>query len=405
MAQIEYKKRWISAKMKKALNVSKVLILTGARQTGKTTLLRNEPPFSHYKYFTMDNLDILAQAEKDPYPMLSIDKNIIIDEAQRVPKVLLVIKQIVDENKDYHFILSGSANFLLIKNISETLAGRASYFKLYPFTYSEMRGKNIPEWFINIFQERFPEEKEIRNNEDINWTLFRGFLPPLLYLKNSEEISMWWDGYIKTYLERDLRDLSNVSSLADFRNLMELLALRTGSVIDQTGLSSDTGISQPTIHRYINLLETSHLFVKLRPFVKSKSKRITKRPKGYFIDTGLAAHLSGNRNHKDIDEKFKGHLFESMILENLLAISDILGINIYFWRTKAGREVDFILEYRRKVLAIEVKLSNKAKYEDIQNLLYFINETPNAIGGILIYNGNKIQKLTSNIFAIPWIML
>ncbi len=405
MAQTNYKKRWISNKMRKALNVSKVIILTGARQTGKTTLLRNEPPFAHYKYFTMDNLDTLAQAEKDPYPLLSVGKNIVIDEVQRVPKVLLAIKQIVDENKDYRFILSGSANFLLIKNISETLAGRASYFKLYPFAYSEVKGENIPEWFINFFQKQFPVEKEVKNDEDVSQILFRGFLPPLLDLHDPEEISIWWDGYIKTYLERDLRDLSNVSSLADFRNLMELLTLRTGSVIDQTGLSGDTGISQPTIHRYINLLETSHLFVKLRPFVKSKSKRITKRPKGYFIDSGLAAHLSGIRNPTDIDGKFKGHLFESMILENLLAISDVLGIKIYFWRIKNGREVDFVLEYGRKVLAIEVKLSNKAKYEDIQNLLHFIDETPNALGGILIYNGNKIQKLTANVFAIPWTML
>ena len=402
-----YKKRWIAEKMRKALNVSKVLILTGARQTGKTTLLRNESPFNNYKYFSMDDLDILTQAEKNPSPILSSGKNIVIDEAQRVPKVMLAIKQIVDNEKDRRFILSGSANFLLLKNISETLAGRATYFTLYPFTFSESKRKEIPYWLLNMFKGEYPKEKSIINKLSTTPMLFKGFLPPVLELENPEEISMWWNGYIKTYLERDLRDLSNIASLGDFRNVMELLALRTGSIVDQTGISRDTGISQPTVHRYINLLEASHLFVRLRPFTKIKSKSITKTPKGYFIDTGIAAHLAGYRDSSAMDGKFKGHLFESMILANLLTLADIWGMRIYFWRTRGGKEkeIDFVLEYGRKVLPVEVKFSNKVNYNDIQNILYFLSTNPNAVGGIVIYNGNKIYRLSSNIFAIPWMML
>ncbi len=407
MINKEYKKRWITEKMRRALGMSKVLILTGARQTGKTTLLKNESPFNEYRYFNMDDLDTLAQAEKDPYPILSSGKNIIIDEAQRVPKVLLAIKQIVDNEKDRHFILSGSANFLLLKNISETLAGRATYFTLYPFTFSELKGRKVPYWLLNIFKGEYPEEKGIDSNLPTTLILFRGFLPPVLKLRNSEEISMWWDGYTKTYLERDLRNLSNISSLGDFRNVMELLALRTGSIVDQTGISRDTGISQPTVHRYINLLEASYLFVRLRPFTKIKSKSITKTPKGYFIDAGIATYLSGFREPNAIDEKFEGHLFESVILENLLTLTGIWGMNIYFWRTRGGKEkeVDFILEYGRKILPIEVKFKSKVNYGDIQNLIYFLSVNPNAVAGMVIYNGNKIYKLASNIFAVPWVML
>jgi len=256
-----------------------------------------------------------------------------------------------------------------------------------------------------MFNKEYPKEKEIINKLPIEQILFRGFLPPVLELKNIEEITIWWNGYIKTYLERDLRDLSNVASLGDFRTVMELLALRTGSIIDQTGISQDTGISQPTVHRYINLLEASNLYIRLKPFAKIKSKSITKTPKGYFIDTGIATHFAAYRDPSTIDEKFRGNLFESMVLSNLLTIADIYGMNVYFWRTREGKEVDFILEYGRAILPIEVKLSNKVQYNDIQNILYFISLNPNAVGGIVIYNGNQIYRLSSNIFAIPWVML
>jgi predicted AAA+ superfamily ATPase len=159
------------------------------------------------------------------------------------------------------------------------------------------------------------------------------------------------------------------------------------------------------VHRYLNLLEASNLFVRLRPFTKIKSKSITKTPKGYFIDPGLAAHLAGYKDPSPMDEKFKGNLFESLILLNLLCLAEIYGMNVYFWRTKEGKEVDFILEYGRVILPLEVKMSNKVQYADLQNLLYFLRMNPQAVGGIVIYTGSDIQKLASNIFAIPWVML
>ncbi|MBC7363285.1 MAG: ATP-binding protein [Candidatus Aminicenantes bacterium] len=405
-----YKERWLAEKLKKSLKVSSVLILTGARQTGKTTLLMNEPILKTYKYFSLDDLDVLAQAQKDPSPIISSARNIIIDEAQRVPKLLYAIKQAVDSDrgKGRCFVLSGSANLLLLKNISETLAGRATYHTLFPFTYSEYQGSQKPEWLLKMFKKIYPKEKEkVSTPPSLTPILFRGFLPPVLEFKpeSYEEISMWWDGYIKTYLERDLRDLSQVSSLTDFRAVMQLLALRTASLVDQSGISRDTGISQPTVHRYLNLLEASNLFVRLKPFTKIKSKSITKTPKGYFIDPGLAAHLAGHKDPSAIDEKFKGNLFESLVLLNLLCLAEIYGMNVYFWRTKEGKEVDFILEYGRGVLPVEVKMSSKVQYADLQNLLHFLKMNPQAVGGVVIYTGSDIQKLASNIFAIPWVML
>ncbi len=403
-----YIKRWLTENLKKALKFSRVLILTGARQTGKTTLLKNEAIFKDYKYFSLDDLDVLAQVQRDPNPIISSGHSIIIDEAQRAPKLLYAIKQAVDNEKNRRFVLSGSANLLLLKNVSETLAGRATYHTLFPFTYSEYQGRSKPDWILRMFKKAFPSEKEIAPKlPDLSSILFRGLLPPILKLEPDclEEISMWWNGYIKTYLERDLRDLSQIASLTDFRMVMQLLALRTGSIVDQSSLSRDAGISQPTVYRYINLLEASNLYVRLRPYTKMKSKSITKTPKGYYIDPGLAAQLAGYKDPSAMDEKFKGNLFESMVLLNLLCLADIYGMNVYFWRTKEGKEVDFILEFGKAVLPVEVKISNKVQYADLQNLFYFLSLSSQAIGGLVIYNGNKILRLSPNIFAIPWVML
>jgi len=409
-----YIKRWLADKLSASLNVSSVLVLTGARQTGKTTLLKNEPIFKGFKYFSLDDLDTLAQVQRDPSPIINSGQNIIIDEAQREPKILYAVKKAVDAQhkpRERRFILSGSANLLLLKSISETLAGRATYHTLYPFTPSEYRGKKKPDWIIDLFKKIYPEEKEFpeiketNNAPSLSHLFYRGFLPPVFSLNTPEEISIWWDGYIKTYLERDLRDLSHITSLTDFRNVMQLLALRTASIVDQTGISRDTGISQPTVHRYISLLEASNLFVRLRPFTKIKAKSLTKSPKGYFIDPGLVCRLAGYRSPEAIDDKFKGNLFESLILLNLLAIADIYQMNIYHWRTRKGKEVDFVLEYGRDILPVEVKLSSRVAYGDIQNILYFIGLNPKAAGGMIIYCGNRIQKLSPNVFAVPWQLL
>jgi len=219
---------------------------------------------------------------------------------------------------------------------------------------------------FKIIENLNPEEKEISvdkrkltNATVLNSDSLSGLSPTRFSLNTPEEISIWWDGYIKTYLERDLRDLSHITSLTDFRNVMQLLALRTASIVDQTGISRDTGISQPTVHRYISLLEASNLFVRLRPFTKIKAKSLTKSPKGYFIDPGLASQLAGYRSPEAINDKFKGNLFESLILLNLLVIADIYQMNIYHWRTREGKEVDFVLECGRDILPVEVKLSGR----------------------------------------------
>lgn len=400
-----YKKRWIAQRLSASLDFAKVIVLTGARQTGKTTLLKNESIFNDYKYFTLDDFDVLAQIEKDPFEILLSGEKVIIDEAQKSPKIMVAIKKIVDENAKTSFVLSGSANLLLMKSVTESLAGRASYNILYPFVPAEWDEKYVPHWFIKLFDGEFPVDVTVKSSLSLKKLLFRGFMPRLFEIETEEQIYLWWESYVRTYLERDLRDLSNISSLPDFRKVMELLALRTGSLVEQTGISNDTGISQPTVHRYLNILEESLLFTRLRPCTVNKSKSITKTPKGYFIDSGLAAYLAAIKSSRSLDDKFAGHLFEGMILLYLLSLAEIFHFKVNFFRKRIGGiEVDFVVELGHNAVGIEVKLADKVDFKDAKNLLHLKEYVPNMVAGVVVYNGNSIMKIARDVIAIPWQM-
>ena len=400
-----YKKRWIAQRLSASLDFAKVIVLTGARQTGKTTLLKNESIFNDYKYFTLDDFDVLAQIEKDTFEILLSGEKVIIDEAQKSPKIMVAIKKIVDENAKTSFVLSGSANLLLMKSVTESLAGRASYNILYPFVPAEWDEKYVPHWFIKLFDGEFPVDVTVKSSSSLKKLLFRGFMPRLFEIETEEQIYLWWESYVRTYLERDLRDLSNISSLPDFRKVMELLALRTGSLVEQTGISNDTGISQPTVHRYLNILEESLLFTRLRPCTVNKSKSITKTPKGYFIDSGLAAYLAAIKSSRSLDDKFAGHLFEGMILLYLLSLAEIFHFKVNFFRKRIGGiEVDFVVELGHNAVGIEVKLGDNVDFKDAKNLLHLKEYVPNMVAGVVVYNGNSIMKIARDVIAIPWQM-
>lgn len=401
-----YRERWLAGNIREALSISPVIVLTGARQTGKSTLLKYEMPFRNWRYLSFDRLDVLSLAKKDPAALFSTGEDTVIDEVQKAPEVLTVIKGIVDANRRRRFILSGSANLLLMKQVSESLAGRALYFNMQPFTLREWLRKSAPAWFFGLFSKKMPKPSTFKFL-DPGLNVFKGFLPPVLRLKKSRDASLWWEGYVRTYLERDLRDLSQIASLGDFRKIMEILALRTGSILNETDVARDLGMSQPTTHRYINLLETSCLFTKLRPYTRGRSKRVIKAPKSYFLDSGLAACLAGYRDPGSLPAEFAGHLFESMILSHLSTLAGLVRADLYYWRTFGGREreVDFIVEKEGTLVAIETKLADKITYDDIQNIMCFMNDNKNCAAGLVVYRGRELTYLTKNIMAVPWTAL
>lgn len=406
--ELVYKKRWLEPSFETAIHDFPVVVLTGARQVGKSTLLQQAESVKSWRYITLDDYEIRRQADSDPRAIWAGTNRIVIDEVQHSPKLLSAVKMAVDDKKSkVKFVLSGSANLLLMRRVSESLAGRAVYFTLYPMTVGETKGKKPANILELLFKGEVPAEGGIKreSKEDHFHAVVRGFMPPLLSLASSNSVARWWQGYIATYLERDLREMSQIDSLVDFRRVMEALALRSGQMLNQTEISRDTGISQPTIHRYINLLETTCLAERLPAFSINRTKRLIKAPKFYWLDSGLASHLSGLYDTESLQEsKEKGALFETFILHHLKALSELLvpAARVYYWRTVTGREVDFVIEHGKRLLAIEVKLSSTPKYSDIEGLRLFIQEYPETKLGILLYDGDEIRWMDKKVVALPW---
>ncbi|MEW5814893.1 MAG: ATP-binding protein, partial [Spirochaetota bacterium] len=276
--------------LKNAIEKHPVVILTGARQVGKSTLLRHEKPFTQWRYITFDDYDALRQAKEKPEALWAGTESVVLDEVQKVPEIFSSIKKTVDNRlKNIRFMLSGSANILLMQQVSESLAGRAVYFILDPLSLGEVYKRVKPDFLQNTLNSSFPAEVELPDNvPDIFPILFRGFLPPLLRLASTDDSVRWWDGYVSTYLERDLRQISQIANLVDFRRVMEMAALRSGQLFNQSEVARDIGVSQPTVNRYLNILETTYMFQRVPAFSVNRSSRIIKTPKSFCNDTGLA---------------------------------------------------------------------------------------------------------------------
>lgn len=382
-----------------------MVVLTGARQVGKSTLLRQEEPFRDWRYHTLDDLDVMAQVEAAPDRLWAGVDRVILDEVQKTPELLSAVKRAVDLDRSLRFVLSGSANLLLMRQVSESLAGRAVYFVLDPMTHGEAAGRVPDDLLEQLLGGRWPEEGEVPLGPEPVTMLLRGSLPPLLELSGSEAWVRWWDGYIATYLERDLRQISQIDSLVDFRRVMQLLALRSGQLLNQSELGRDARISQATVHRYLNLLEATHLFQRLPPYTASRTSRLLKSPRAFWTDPGLAVHLAGLYDEESVRANpMVGSLFETLVYQHLRTLCSLLTprARLYGWRTRGGREVDFVVEHGQRLLAVEVKMAAEVGYRDAAGLGAFLADHPAAAGGLLLYAGRRIVRLAERVVAMPW---
>lgn len=401
----KYRNRWIGSEIRAAIKTFPVVVISGARQVGKSTFLQNE--IKDFKYLSLDDFSNLQQAKIDPHSLWMDSDRVIIDEAQKVPEIFSAIKLAVDRTqRKIRFIISGSSNLLLMKGVSETLAGRAVYFEMLPMAHNEMEAvKELPQNLLNSWKPDYKVKGQELKSIDPIHLIEKGFMPPLMNLSNKKEVLLWWEGYVRTYLERDLRELSQIESLIDFRRVLEALALRTGNILNQTEVARDTGVSQPTVYRYIKLLEISNIIKRIPAYSPSKTRRITKSPKIFFIDPGLNIYLSGYHDESSLKSARElGNFFETMIFLHLKILTELLvpKANIFYWRTTTGKEVDFVLEQGRKLLAFEVKLTQRPSFNDIKNLLTFIEDYPQTIRGILLHAGGSIKWLHSKVIAVPW---
>ena len=399
--------RAAAAAIERANRLVPIVVLLGARQTGKTTLVRSLPGLAARPYLTMDDFDLRAQAESDPEAVVSRAPSLVLDEVQRARDLLIAVKRAVDEDRKRtkgRFLLTGSANLLMMERVGETLAGRAVYITLWPFTRRERLGLGTTGIWSDLLAAKFDRWRVVLEGAGGTheaWTdaVRLGGLPvPSRELADDESRAVWYSGYIQTYLERDVQALRAVENLADFRRLMRAACLRIGSVINQTDMGRDVGISQPQVHRFLNLMEVSYQAIRLPAFSINRTRRLIKAPKLYWSDTGLAMHLAG-------ETEPRGPHLENLVLMDLLAWRDVQARRpeILFWRTAAGQEVDFVIETPKRVLPVEVKASSRVTPSDAKGLEAFLDEYGDLTqGGLLLYGGTDTYPLTRRVLAAPW---
>lgn len=355
----------INRRIKVALDTYKkkypILALTGPRQSGKTTFLRNE--FSDYRYINLENPDIRSYAENDPNNFLEeYDKFVIFDEVQRVPFLFSYLQTKVDEDKIMgQYILSGSQNFHLLQNITQSLAGRVALFKLFPLDFEEMKSANLL-------------------SDDYAENLVKGFYPAI-YDRDIPS-NVFYSNYIQTYVERDLSELIQVNDLKLFRNFISLCASRAGQLLNLSSLANSCGISQPTAKSWLSVLESSYITFQLQPYYTNLNKRVTKTSKLYFYDSGLLAHLLKIKTTHSLKvSQQKGSLFENFIISEFVKNNYHQNLlrDVWFWRDAVGHEVDFIWQDDELLNLVEIKASETIMPDMFKGLTYFSDQVPELI--------------------------
>lgn len=396
--------RLVEPALAERLRVMPAVVLTGARQTGKSTLAVERVAGAR-RYASLDDLDVLDAARRDPESLVEGRAAVTLDEVQREPGLLMAVKRAIDRKRTPgRFLLTGSANLLLMRQVPESLAGRASYLTLWPMTRREQRGEGRAGRWEEILAARDEEWSDLlaagdAESEDWRALARRGGFPvPALELGGTKERAIWFDSYVRTYLERDLQDIAAISALPDFRRLMRAVCLRLGQLVNQTELGRDVALPQATVHRWINLLETSCILVRLPAYAVNRTKRLIKAPKIYWADTGVALHLA------EMEEPGGAHL-ENLVLHDLLAWRDarLERTEIGYWRTASGEEVDLVIETAGRLLPIEIKAAARPRLADVAHLRSFRKEYGRkARAGLLLHTGSALEWLAPDVLAAPW---
>jgi len=396
--------RLVAAALRDRLHAMPAVVVTGARQTGKSTLVEYLVE-GERRYLSLDDLDVVHAARNDPESLVGGSGPVTLDEVQREPDLLRAVKRAIDKRRTVgRFLVTGSANLLLMRHVSESLAGRASYLTLWPMTRREQLGLGRAGLWAELLAARDEDWLDVvkaHDDEPEDWRALArrgGFPTPAVQMKTAAERAIWFDGYIRTYLERDLQDLASISALPDFRRLMRAACLRLGQITNQTELGRDVALPQPTVHRWLNLLETSYLLVRLPSYSVNRTKRLIKSPKIYWGDTGVALHLAEGA-------ELSGPHLENLVLSDLLAWRDarLEHAELGYWRSTMGEEVDFVVETGSKLLPIEVKAGAQPRLADATHLRTFRKEYgKKARAALLLHTGSTLEWIAPDVLAAPW---
>ncbi len=415
-----YHQRKIQSRISKLFEIFPIVSITGPRRAGKSTLINyyTEQSREKWKYYNLDDLNLVQEIKADPVLFArSINCNIAIDEAHKCPELFHSLKLVVDEGLPYRIIISGSANFLLLKSISESLAGRVGLLELQAFSIAEalnLNSNNLIERIIkhndiNLLAKELDEvaAKQISQEQLLDFALYGGF--PALQTLAPEQRWQWFSAYTSTYIEKDLRDLAQVASLSDFQRTYSMLAFQTAQILKNSTLSSDLGIDAKTIKKYISILESSYQCKLVPAYHNQNRKRLIKKPKLYFHDTGLVNFFQKNNNLDFMLQRGDwGHILETHAFSEIYKeIKDFtMPVNIYHWRTSNDAEVDLVLEYGKQIIPIEIKSASRLDSRDLLGLSNFLSDySKKAKFGIVLCRCDRVHMVTRNILAIPLTLL
>ena len=376
-----------------------VVTLMGPRQSGKTTLCR--ALFPDHEYLSLEAPDVRSQAIEDPRGLLSSGGDLIIDEVQRAPDLLSYIQVIVDETpRPGRFILTGSQNLLLMKSVSQTLAGRTALMRLLPFSFRETLGMTPFDLAKGV-----PSGSPLAPGAERWDTLFKGFYPRIH--DRGLSATDWLGDYFRTYVERDLREVIEVSDLRSFERFVRLAAANTARELNLSRMASDVGIGQQTARRWLTALEIGFLAVTLPPHHANFRKRLRKRPRLHFLDTGLICYLLGIANAQTLAQHpLRGSIFESFVISELIKnfTNRRLDPPLYFWRDATGHEIDVLIDLGGQLIPVEVKSGETVPADAVRNLAWWtgIPENP-ASGGLLIHGGSRRFQL-KGFDVLPWFL-
>jgi predicted AAA+ superfamily ATPase len=399
-----YHPRDISAELKIALDNMPVVVVTGMRQTGKTTLLRQQKGLEKRHYTSLDDFAQLEAANADPDGFVNQNRLLTIDEAHKCPAIFNAIKRVVDRKRTPgRFLLSGSANFSILKDITESLAGRSVYLAIHPFNRREIRRQTTSVPFIRSFFDHQAIQHPKTLKPILPEEAALGSMPTVC-LEQVKDPVVWFRGFEQTYLERDVRELSRIGDLSTLRTLLRLTALRTGQILSPSQLGRDAKMNATTASRYLSLFEASFLIHRIPPYLRNRSTRLIKSPKLYFSDSGIASYLAGIEQSASISEDpLFGALFETYVAQNLLSILSAHWnrASLTFWSIQGRHEVDFVIESGKNCIALELKAAARWQEKNLSGLKAFLKATPHCKAGIICYNGQKAVKLGKKLWALP----